>query len=1766
MLTAIKPRDLVASESPNRIRDHLDRKARYNPTKSLTSLTNQLTQEYEDRFLVELVQNSYDAHERGSRGGRVHVRFDESLPGQAVLYVANTGNAFTEANFDALTNVAQSSKPPGEGIGNKGVGFRSVLQVCDSPEIYSCDQNDRMSPLFDGFCFGFATDEQIRDMVASDAECEVILRDFSRYLLPVVVEPVDPQLNTLRAAGMVTVIRLPLTSTHAVTLARAQVRRLLDPAPPIALFLDRLASIAVELVDNSGKLESKRVKREVMDIRTADESPQLQWVDTVGQRFLTTTRTLGATEVSAVVREAISRRQLDSSWAGWDSNVEVALAVSVDGDDTTAQWPSTYTYLPMRVSAPAHAHLHAPFHTKLARLDLKEDSVFNSFLIRTAAQLAAETIRLLSSDAQLDLEPVYRRRAAIDLLCWDTNHLHELEAALEKLGFDLETSPVIPVRGPDGAAWAGLGEARTWRTRELAVLTTDAIEGHALLLDTAVGEQRAQRLSVVCRYELLRDLEPSDDEVAAWIEKIARGLESAPLATWNRFLNDVADVFVSRKATALRGRFVLLDDKRKLRRSGPWEAASTSAREPTVFFPPLPTNMAGDADEYAELSSVPKNLQRAITFLHEGIKVRTRSGSSFQRTKVGELLKSADLVEQFELTSVLGHLERLLAGNVSNTTYRQALSWVYAQERASRANVADLIRLRLHVPTATGWVPATEAVFSPGWGTARADAVAALVQESASASASLQRLRESAIVGPADWPFKPKDLDAFCDFLFRCGVRDGLFPVALRSRTAIRMNGVGYSPATIAHRFQLQDHAHWSARVNETWHPRFEGPYTPYTGSQELWIVPGQDAFETLGTHARDRLAAAILESLADWPNETERYVFQRRSPHHRNKPDPQVWPSPAKSFIERAAWFPMSDPGRREERYFVPVANGWTFDENTSEMAPRFARLAPLDHRRTLTASTPARSRLEDAGLKRWNSPASAAARLAELVNLVRSADIPANELPSIRRAASRAWSELVEQPDAVVAPGIELVVSRGSVVEVLEPSASSPPEVFLHDGSPGLVAQVLEVGNFPVLIADPADGAKITGLLESAPGYQVRKTSTIEAKVVLDGQALVPDGETGEELIGVFGPWMVRTILAIVDLRSSRFVRVTNKVLHEAEARLRKLRLIVGSDIELVVDERTLPAVGRLAESVHLNDLEHPLVVLNGSDMPIPSWRALEILADDLAELMGQAAVASEIRATALALQRSVDDWREPSDAELAKALRCSVESVIDVLHNLRTSTDHVRLLIAPFVGVEAGVDGARRIEAEPVGDTHHLKLLAAELIGPERADALFLSAERAESINAIRHDMGTDLGALNTVLAALGRDAVIFPDLHRAALNSYLDAHRIKLLDELRRRLFSQFDARADLAAYTAARDFHDVGPEASWLHAHETPTDSMLDELLSAWMNTKGEIHSTERTLDSVDEVRATNQSLLDRGLPAIADVVRAWTVKHGTQASDAWTDMQQVRDKLGESGALDFIVLAEAELLAWINLLGLWPAAMPVTLDHEELDVSAADLAAGQASKSASEQGKRRRRTELPFANRTYDTASSELHDFADAIDASVTDAFLKTRATLTKLADVPSGKRGASGARGGGSSRFRGAPKPTDEVTAAIGLAGEILAYRWLRQTYPEATPDSWVSRNRRFTLGGHPGRDSLGYDFRIARKNETLLFEVKATTTDEYAFDIGESELRAARATRRSWYRIIFIKSVLTPADRELLVLPHPLDPCYAQVNQGIRLRFDPI
>jgi hypothetical protein len=129
-------------------------------------------------------------------------------------------------------------------------------------------------------------------------------------------------------------------------------------------------------VDGTGARTRSTIKRQERKVDTAGSDVTLSEVLTGDRRFLVTTRVLPAAEICAVISSAITAGELDATWDSWNSDVEVSLAASLSSDAVGRDWPSSYTYLPMRTRSPLRAHLHAPFHTRLARLDLNESSCF----------------------------------------------------------------------------------------------------------------------------------------------------------------------------------------------------------------------------------------------------------------------------------------------------------------------------------------------------------------------------------------------------------------------------------------------------------------------------------------------------------------------------------------------------------------------------------------------------------------------------------------------------------------------------------------------------------------------------------------------------------------------------------------------------------------------------------------------------------------------------------------------------------------------------------------------------------------------------------------------------------------------------------------------------------------------------------------------------------------------------------------------------------------------------------------------------------------------------------------------------------------------------------------------------------------------------------------------------------------------------------------------------------------------------------------------
>lgn len=97
-----------------------------------------LGREYHGRFLIELLQNAADAWRADVRSAAARSRVAVVLAEGPALVVANEGAPMSaEVVIESLGHIGASTKPEGEAIGHKGIGFKSVLEISLTPEIYS---------------------------------------------------------------------------------------------------------------------------------------------------------------------------------------------------------------------------------------------------------------------------------------------------------------------------------------------------------------------------------------------------------------------------------------------------------------------------------------------------------------------------------------------------------------------------------------------------------------------------------------------------------------------------------------------------------------------------------------------------------------------------------------------------------------------------------------------------------------------------------------------------------------------------------------------------------------------------------------------------------------------------------------------------------------------------------------------------------------------------------------------------------------------------------------------------------------------------------------------------------------------------------------------------------------------------------------------------------------------------------------------------------------------------------------------------------------------------------------------------------------------------------------------------------------------------------------------------------------------------------------------------------------------------------------------
>ncbi|MFD1935160.1 DEAD/DEAH box helicase family protein [Nonomuraea mangrovi] len=336
---------------------------------------------YGDRQVYELVQNGADEI-REDPGGEIRVVLTSTH-----LYCANEGSPVTAAGADTILRMSVSRKRGGQ-IGRFGVGVKSVLSICDTPEFFS---------RADGIDFGFGFDRawsanQIK-AVHPDADETPVLR-MAQVLDPAKARAFDPVLDDL-LKWATTVVRLPLRPESVGRLGKDLA------AFPIEfpLFSPHVGTVTLE-DRRSGRALQRQIfqlvdgdRRKLQEVRPEGESINHEW------RVFTRPHRPSANALQAA-GELHDRPEIDISWA-----------VPARARERGLFW----AYFPTNYATTLRGILNAPWKTSEDRQNLFDGNEFNKELIQFAAELIVDSLPELTVEddpaAYIDLLPGRGREA-----------------------------------------------------------------------------------------------------------------------------------------------------------------------------------------------------------------------------------------------------------------------------------------------------------------------------------------------------------------------------------------------------------------------------------------------------------------------------------------------------------------------------------------------------------------------------------------------------------------------------------------------------------------------------------------------------------------------------------------------------------------------------------------------------------------------------------------------------------------------------------------------------------------------------------------------------------------------------------------------------------------------------------------------------------------------------------------------------------------------------------------------------------------------------------------------------------------------------------------------------------------------------------------------------------------------------------------------------------------------------------------------------------
>jgi anti-sigma regulatory factor (Ser/Thr protein kinase) len=1717
------------------------------PYESLRGVGDAISGEYGDRVLFELFQNAHDAHTEGSHGSILLklVVHDEN---RADLYVANAGKGFDWSNVDAIRNIGLSSKSVGEGIGNKGLGFRSVETLTDDVRIYSQAEAKR-SEVFDGFCFRFAQRDEIEQAakrVTSPELAAKVARDLPRYLAAMPIDTQSEDIAFFAKEGFATVVHLPLEGQAAISLARSQTVALAQAEVPLLLFLERLEKVVVEIHED-GHVSRRRLTRKILEKPVPVEVSDIHYeVVSIGpgrRRYVVAHKSVDRERLEKAVEESIASEPQLARWRDWQGDPKISIAIPLNAAE--AEPGRIYNFLPMsaEMASPLAGHVDAPFYASIDRRRANFDLPLNAFLLNELADAAVRSALELKTSSGPDF-----RNAVFDLAAWDPADMSRLVRVCKHRGLVWSELEVVPVAGREDL-WCSLQAAYVWNEKGYRLLRMRRLIKADItdLADPDLGARRLDRLCDMLETIPLRAM-PNAEDLAEWLEVVAASLvtDRSSARKWGTFYEECLKALPSiHELKELGGKKVLRT------RDGDIETAMGTETVTPVFV--RESTGRGRKMEGAPLP--PKALASKFLIMDDAVPLSAEVVRDFVK---------AGLVKRYDALEVLAEISTTFGDRPAPKRREAALKWAFEVWRAEGSRADKILaKADLHVETQGGWRPASEARFSEGW-TPTGRTVTTYLSETAAVSRDCAAASQMLLCSDAAWIPKSAPVKKdWVEFLKVAGVKEGL-PLLSDETVPTVGTPVGtWGAFFVSKQENAGRNAHWVAANAEIDLPN---PYTDYTRQGELWRFPGQIEHSRMPPEARRRLAELAMVQAAQDDRAWATWRLGRYERWGTGQNETELL-TPAATFMAKARWVPVDGD---DERFLRPDEL-WASSDGRRR-PPRYVdrprdRLVEMVEKNE-TLSTVLFSTM--LGLRDWSDPEHAPYKLAAMAT--NASNLQPRERVAFRKTYQQAWEEICSNElDLPADLSLFVVTANGSTVLQGDPEA--PPRVFVA-GDPSLpeTKAVLAAGEAVLELSEKDSDtdlvASVIAKLGECGGFDPLPIDAAQVGVLVDDAPLVVSNSDPLLVAGGL-EWLAEAAVLSNEVLGQGLERqIVGGTVAE---RLRRVRLRRCGTIRL--------SVGGIAmeESLRfyaLSDENHPTLVVG--DREHLSWSVLAEAAPTLSTLLDGRLRSFETLMLRLASRRPTSDPRErPRDEDLARALGCKVTFVQDHAHAMTTDQTLIMERFVPILACLTDLTTAQD-HFEALGNSPSRSEIVESLESirdrlactPEELVEELGKADLAD----VRRRLDLDFGELNRMLAALGRPVLTNADELRRLFNTWKGELSGKALERIRRHFWPDFEAGRSLDDYVSMRQLDFLEFQEAWTLDREylSKTDvnalleARLDDLLGA---------DDGRELEPLEKVRKSSARTLQRFVEANAGVMGAWCFANGVH--DPWKEGPLfVVKEVNRRGLLDFAKIDKGDEISVLDRAGVWPVGMQQSVDPIALGLDPDDLDGELDRERQRRERKEAEKRTISFADTLLDTRKGNFAAaLVDLADMHMSDGDWLTRSRRRfSLAEQAAngGHKTGGGSNGGGRPR---STRVTEEVRSAMGFASEYLASRFLLEKHKERYDDRcWVSENRGLLEVDWDGDDTLGYDFCIQTADVEWRYEVKSNLDDAFEFEFSQNEMRVAAecssdGTRK--YRILYVPFVFDPSRWCVMQLPNPLSATgrdlFKEIGAGAtRLKFD--